>query len=60
MTTINKKSYQPPSVVVVYSEKYQPLLMTSTIDILLDDTNPVDILDQDAPSVEDIILFDYD
>ena len=58
MTTIKKKSYQPPTIEVVYIDNSLNLLSGSKIDVEFEDDN-VDIVNQDAPSL-DIGTFDLD
>ena len=58
MTTIKKKSYQPPTVEVVYIDNSLNLLSGSKIDVEFEDDN-VDIINQDAPNL-DLGTFDLD
>lgn len=58
MTTIKKKSYQPPTIEVVYIDNSLNLLSGSKIDVEFEDDN-VDIVNQDAPSL-DLGTFDLD
>ena len=58
MTTIKKKSYQPPTIEVVYIDNSLNLLSGSKIDVEFEDDN-VDIINQDAPSL-DLGTFDMD
>ena len=53
MTTIKKKSYQPPIAEVLYFDNVLPLLAGSTLDIDIEDDN-VDITEQDAPMIIDL------
>jgi hypothetical protein len=58
MTTIKKKSYQPPTIEVVYIDNSLNLLSGSKIDVEFEDDN-VDIINQDAPNL-DLGTFDLD
>ena len=58
MTTIKKKSYQPPTIEVVYINNSLNLLSGSKIDVEFEDDN-VDIINQDAPNL-DLGTFDLD
>lgn len=51
MTTIKKKSYQPPTIEVVRIDNVQLLLGGSTLDIEIEDDN-IDIKEQDAPIMD--------
>ena len=53
MTTIKKKSYQPPTVELVRIDNVLLLLGGSKLDIEIEDDN-VDIVDQDAPMIIDL------
>lgn len=53
MTTIKKKSYQPPIAEVLCIDNVLPLLAGSTLDIDIEDDN-VDITEQDAPMIIDL------
>jgi hypothetical protein len=58
MTTIKKKSYQPPTIEVVYIDNSLNLLSGSKIEVEFEDDN-VDIINQDAPNL-DLGTFDLD
>lgn len=51
MTTIKKKSYQPPTIEVVCIDDVLPLLAGSTLDVTIENDN-IDITDQDAPMMD--------
>ena len=51
MSTIKKKSYQPPTIVVVCIDDVLPLLAGSTLDVTIENDN-IDITDQDAPMMD--------
>lgn len=53
MTTIKKKSYQPPTVELVSIDNALPLLDGSKLDITIED-DAIDIVDQDAPLMIDL------
>ena len=59
MTTINKKSYQPPTVEVVCIISVQPLLSGSTLDVTIED-DVMDITEQDAPMIIDLNPLEVD